>query len=180
MGTGGGDGFQWYPDFTTYALLLVFDNEKDLHEFEKSKIFSSYLKKSIKTRKFSLIPYEGHGLWDGKMPFHFTKQTLDAPVAVLTRAKIKWKYLHKFWSKVPKVSASLDAYKGRIFGKGVGEWPLVFQATFSVWESKEAVMEYAYKNPKHREVIKMTRDLSWYAEEMFCRFWVTDDSLLKQ
>jgi hypothetical protein len=32
------------------------------------------------------------------------------------------------------------------------------------------MMDYAYKNPKHREVVMLTRKLNWYKEEMFARF----------
>ena len=32
------------------------------------------------------------------------------------------------------------------------------------------MMDYAYQNPKHREVVALTRQLNWYKEEMFARF----------
>ena len=32
------------------------------------------------------------------------------------------------------------------------------------------MLDYAYKNPKHREVVALTRKLNWYKEEMFARF----------
>ena len=32
------------------------------------------------------------------------------------------------------------------------------------------MLDYAYKNPKHREVVMLTRKLKWYKEEMFVRF----------
>jgi hypothetical protein len=32
------------------------------------------------------------------------------------------------------------------------------------------MMDYAYQNPKHREVVALTRKLNWYKEEMFARF----------
>jgi hypothetical protein len=44
------------------------------------------------------------------------------------------------------------------------------QATFSLWESAESMMDYAYKNPKHAEMVKKTRELGWYSEELFARF----------
>ena len=44
------------------------------------------------------------------------------------------------------------------------------QATFSLWSNAEAMMNYAYKNPKHAEMVKKTRELNWYSEELFARF----------
>jgi hypothetical protein len=53
---------------------------------------------------------------------------------------------------------------------GVGEWPLIQQATISIWKTQREMIDYAYKNPKHREVVMLTRKLKWYKEEMFARF----------
>jgi hypothetical protein len=44
------------------------------------------------------------------------------------------------------------------------------QATFSVWSSADAMFDYAYSNPKHAEMVKKTRELNWYSEELFARF----------
>jgi hypothetical protein len=57
-----------------------------------------------------------------------------------------------------------------VFSKGIGEFPLLMQATFSLWKSAESMMDYAYKNPKHTEMVKKTRELGWYSEELFARF----------
>lgn len=172
LGTGGGDGYQWQPDFGTYALLTVFEDQNQSEAFYQSRWFQKYRKNCSQVKSFHLQAFEGHGFWDGHQPFEIFDPQENYPVAVLTRARIKWKFLRKFWQKVPKVSASLQHYPGQLFGKGIGELPLIQQATFSVWENKEAVMAYAYQNPKHREVVQMTRKLGWYAEEMFVRFHV--------
>jgi len=94
----------------------------------------------------------------------------DKPIAVITRARIKWKYLWAFWKDVPAASKSLEPFDARWTGKGIGEWPLIQQATFSIWENQEAMMDFAYRNPEHRKVIQKTRKLGWYSEEMFARF----------
>jgi hypothetical protein len=31
---------------------------------------------------------------------------------------------------------------------------------------------YAYKNPQHLEAIKKTKELNWYSEELFGRFYL--------
>jgi hypothetical protein len=61
-------------------------------------------------------------------------------------------------------------YPGRQFSIGIGEWPLVQQATFSIWDSYKHMAEYAYKNPMHKKVIRLTREKGWYKEELFARF----------
>ena len=64
----------------------------------------------------------------------------------------------------------MEGYSGLILSIGVGEWPLIQQATISIWKTQAEMLDYAYKNPKHREVVMLTRKLKWYKEEMFVRF----------
>jgi hypothetical protein len=57
-----------------------------------------------------------------------------------------------------------------IYTKGIGEAPLVQMATFSIWESLDALKNFAYTSPEHKEAIRKTRQIDWYKEEMFARF----------
>jgi hypothetical protein len=41
-----------------------------------------------------------------------------------------------------------------------------------VWESVQAMQQYAYRDVRHREVIQLTRQEGWYSEELFARFRV--------
>lgn len=170
LGSGGGDGFQWWPDFSVYAILTVWESPTHEKQFIASPLFESYKFHASESISFELQAFEAHGFWDGKMPFQLHEMISNAPVAVITRARIKSSKLFLFWKNVPKVSASLESYTGRWFGKGIGELPLIQQATFSVWNNLKAVQEYAYRNPHHKEVVKKTRTLGWYSEEMFARF----------
>lgn len=112
-----------------------------------------------------------HGQWDGVAPF---TETVDYDkkklVAVLTRATIQPRQLWRFWRFVPPVSASVEGRAGLIFSKGIGELPLIQQATFSLWEDSEKMLAYAYQSHYHKEVVQKTRELGWYKEELFSRF----------
>ncbi len=68
------------------------------------------------------------------------------------------------------VSRSLKGKEGLLFSVGVGELPIIEQATFSIWRSSHAMKAYAYSSPQHAEVVRRTRELGWYKEEMFNRF----------
>jgi hypothetical protein len=89
---------------------------------------------------------------------------------VLTRASIRITKLISFWRKVGNVSKSLEDYDGLVLSIGVGEWPLIQQATLSIWKTQAEMIDYAYKNKKHLEVVRLTRKLNWYKEELFARF----------
>ncbi len=66
----------------------------------------------------------------------------------------------------------IEKEPGLLASVGLGELPFVRQATFSIWESQEQMMQYAYKTAHHQEVIKKTRQDNWYSEELFARFQV--------
>jgi hypothetical protein len=51
----------------------------------------------------------------------------------------------------------------------VGEYPLIEQATLSVWESAAQLDEFAYRSRQHAPMVKKTRQYNWYREEMFVR-----------
>ena len=69
-------------------------------------------------------------------------------------------------------SAALAGAAGVRAAIGLGELPVVRQATFSVWESAQAMQQYAYRDARHREVIILTKREQWYSEELFARFRV--------
>lgn len=172
LGSGSGDGFSWYPDFSVYAHLFVWKEEADANKyFEHNSFYKKYKQRSVESITFYLHAIEAHGLWSGVNPFQKTVEgNDDSPIVVLTRATIKPSKLWAFWKKVAGVSHSIENYEGRLFAKGVGEWPIVQQATVSVWSKAKYMKAYAYNNPLHKEVIKLTREMGWYREELFARF----------
>jgi hypothetical protein len=172
LGSGSGDGFAWYPDFSVYALLCVWKNEDNASNyFQYNRFYKTYCEKSVEHYTLYLHAIEAHGLWSGINPFEkVVAGSDDKPIVVLTRATIKPNKLWAFWKKVSGVSHSIEKYRGKLFSKGVGEWPIVQQATISVWSRPEYMKAYAYQNPLHKEVIKLTKEMGWYKEELFARF----------
>lgn len=172
LGSGAKNGFSAIPNFGTYILLCVWNSESSAEAFfSDNTFFKSYSERSSENMTVYLNAAEVHGLWDGGQPFQKSAElAMDKPIVVLTRARIRFRKLLSFWSRVGSVSQSLDGYNGLILSIGVGEWPLIQQATISLWKTQSEMMDYAYKNPKHREVVALTRKLNWYKEEMFARF----------
>ncbi len=174
MGSGGGgEGFGLSPNFKVYAAIMVWEDVASMRAFETSnKLFLKYKKISSGIQYFYGQPIQSHGQWGGKQPFKVMngQPPKNSKIIVLTRAKIRLSKVKEFWSFVPKTSEALLDIKGRIFSIGVGELPLLFQATISIWESQAHMREYAYKNPHHLDAIKKTKELNWYSEELFARF----------
>lgn len=172
MGSGGANGFSIVPNWGVYSLLGVWDSIENANLFfENNNIFKKFKSKSIENQTIFLKTTMAHGQWDKKSPFQINA-LLDknAPLAVLTRATIKPRFWLHFWRFVPRVSQSMEGKKGVIFSIGIGELPIIQQATFSIWRSANDMMNYAYQSKEHAEVIKKTRELGWYSEELFARF----------
>jgi len=172
FGSGAKDGFSAWPNFSTYVLFGVWKSEALAEAFfKKNRFFQEYQHKSKENFTVYSRPAEAHGLWDGGNPFvQQTKIKAEQAVMVLTRARIRFRKLLSFWSRVNQVSKSLVDYDGARFSIGVGEWPLIQQATLSLWSSQAEMIDYAYKNEKHKTIIQLTRKLDWYSEELFARF----------
>ncbi|MFD2720167.1 spheroidene monooxygenase [Hymenobacter monticola] len=176
MGSGANNGFGFWPNLRRYGLMAVWDDVAAAEAFfAEHPLWAAYQQRSAETWTVHLVPFKAHGLWDGQAPFDYTPTvSADAagPVAVLTRASIRWLKAPRFWQFVEPTSAALAQAVGVRAAIGLGELPLVRQATFSVWDSARAMQEYAYKDAKHREVIQLTRREKWYGEELFARFQV--------
>ena len=180
MGTGGGNGFSLWPDFGTYAFLGVWDNQKSADDFLSSNdIIKTYYQKASSIRTIKMLPVKSHGLWSGQIPFLEHKiQAYNSkqPVAVITRATLRPSRLFSFWRSVPSASAAIENAEGVQYFKGIGEWPFVQQATISLWDSFEAVKQFAYRDKTHTSIIKKTRSQHWYSEDLFARFRVLSDT----
>ncbi|MEM8892942.1 MAG: spheroidene monooxygenase [Bacteroidota bacterium] len=174
LGTGAGNGFSIYPNLGQYAMLCVWDDETSAAQFfDEDPYQKEYSSNAANRETYYLRPVHGHGLWDKGEPFEF-QQPLEqeGAWAVITRATISKRRLLEFWKHVPSVSKSIENRPGLSLSVGIGEWPLIQQATFSVWDSLDYMKDYAYKSRLHKEVVTKTRDRNWYSEELFARFQV--------
>ena len=172
LGSGGGNGFSIWPDFSVYAILCVWDS----YNAAKKAVTTNPVYLRMKSRSDHQMDVFMHatkakGTWNQQQPFiTSTEHRASDPIAVITRASIARNKLFSFWKKVPSVSRRLQQINGLIFSKGVGELPLLEQATFSIWENRNSMVNYAYKGQKHRDIIKRTHQYNWYTEELFAEF----------
>jgi len=173
LGTGGGYGYSIKPDFSTYALLTVWDSREAAEEFESdAPVMRRFRQHAKEIYSIFMRPIQSRGKWSGINPFIPVQPTEDKfIVAVLTRATLKAKYYVPFWRRVGKVSRSHAASSGTMFTKGIGERPWTTQATFSVWESLGDMQKFAYgANKPHMEAIQNVRKKNGFKEELFAWF----------
>jgi hypothetical protein len=189
LGCGKNGTFDKTPDLQQWGIITVhkeiatqgninytIDNVQVRNAIHTS-YYGSFITKwwrmfNCETWTIVLQPIEGHGLWDGKKAFGDLPKTsaYEGSIAVLTRATIHLDKLKSFWANVDGVVRLMAAAPGFVTSLGIGEVPWIKQATFSVWQSKASMKDYAYKMREHAEVIRKTRQENWYKEEMFVRF----------
>jgi len=186
LGCGQGGTFSKLPDWQQWGLLAVTNEEfntgiSDINDHWQllktvyGKFITGWWKFfGCEIWTVLLQPIEGHGTWDGKQAFGELPQKSDyeGMIAVLTRATIRRKKLARFHEHVEAVSIDMKKAEGFLFSVGIGESPRLRQATFSIWQSKEQMKQFAYKMKNHAEVIQKTRKENWYSEDMFVRFKV--------
>lgn len=172
LGSGGGNGFSIRPNWGTYGLLAVWKTEAAATAFFAAHpMYAACRARCSAWWTVYMQAAKAHGQWEGQSPFPITADYDPSRlVAVLTRATIYPRHLWRFWRFVPPVSRSITGKEGLLFSVGIGELPLIQQATFSLWANSEAMTAYAYSSPHHKEVVRRTRELGWYKEELFCRF----------
>jgi hypothetical protein len=196
LGTGRGSGFGvTAADPCRWAALTVWTaSPRPLDAFDRI---------ATARCRLTLRPTAARGRWAGREPFGpttppgpgrtapgpaapspMTPTTRPAPpdlrpagpgpVLVLTRARLRPSRALAFWRAIGPVAARLRDADGLLAAFGIGEAPIGFQGTVSVWAAGADVNRFAYRTPEHAEVVRATPVRRWYAEELFARLDVLD------
>ncbi len=176
LGSGKGETFTPKDaDAKRWGLLVVIDSA-EVETFDASPLISNWRKISTAEYRAVLQPISSHGMWSKRKPFDENQiSNWQGPIAAITRARIKWAMNQKFWRAVPPVTVSLKSSPGLLSAIGIGEAPIGLQGTFSRWESGAALRTFAYQGQAHIAAIQATKDLDWYAEELFARFAIIEE-----
>ena len=170
LGTGTGTGFgPGDADPTRYAAVVAWD---DPAGGELGRVAAAWDALADGSARLELTPLTSRGSWSGQTPFGTPRGRTEGAVLALTRARLRPARALTFWRAVPPVARELAAAPGLLARFGVGEAPVGWQGTVSVWRSETDLTAFAYRQPEHRAVIARTPAARWYAEELFARFAV--------
>lgn len=168
LGTGTGDGFgPGDVDPTRWAAVVV--------GRAPESVVDGWTRASVDHARVDLVPVQSRGTWSGRTPFTCAApaRTPDGMVLALTRARLRPARAVTFWRAVPPVAAALHDAPGLLARFGIGEAPIGWQGTVSVWRSAADLVAFAYRQPEHRAAVARTARVGWYAEELFARFAIS-------
>ena len=170
MGSGHEGGFGLRPSGSIQGLFCVFDNAVAAQGFTAAGgRLQPWRDRAREIFCVKLKPWSSRGSWSGlQLPVTAAAPTAG-PVASLTRASIRPGRAAAFWRMQPAAERSLAHAQGVRVACGIGEAPILRQATFSLWDSVQAMDAYA-RSGAHQEAIMAAARGRFFSESMFVRF----------
>jgi hypothetical protein len=170
LGSGFEGGFGLRPSASRQGLFMAFSSLPSAQAFiHDSPIAKGYQDRSDDFCIAVLRATSCRGTWGG----HGIKPTHAAPtsgpVAALTRASIRPAKAWTFWRHSPASETALAQSPGCQLAVGLGEAPLLRQATFSLWDNQAAMDAYA-RSGAHLQALRGAQQGGWFSESMFVRF----------
>ncbi len=170
LGSGRHGGFGLAPGFDRQGVAAFFADEDSARDFAvRSPALRARREHADDCLMLLCRASASRGSWGG----HTLAVTAPAaapgqPIASLTRASIRLRHARAFWRHTPAAQAALDAAPGCRLAVGLGEAPLLRQATFSLWDDA-ASMEAFSRRGAHRQASADASGRNWFSESMFVR-----------
>lgn len=169
LGTGRGSDTGPGADLRRTALFAVWDDESALDAYLAG------VGERVADERYvvRLVALGGHGTWNGFDVLGALPRAAPdtaAPVAVVTRARVRARHWRTFAGAAREVSTELAAAPGLLAVCGIGEAPVGRQATFSLWRDAAAARQFAVGTERHVDAVRRTRAEGWYGEELFATF----------
>jgi hypothetical protein len=170
LGSGRGGGFGLAPGFDHQGLICFFDAEDSARTFAAdSPAVRAYRGHARESLCALLRATSCRGSWSGVSLAVSAQVNAEMPMAALTRASIRLRHAARFWQHAPATHDGIAHAEGCRLAVGLGEAPLLRQATFSLWDSAQAMDAYA-RSGAHLAASKGACEQGWFSESMFVRF----------
>jgi len=170
LGSGHEGGFGLKPSASRQGLFALFDSAQTADDFvAHAQWVQNYQQRSADFCCVKLQTWSCRGTWDGFSLGAVAPEPTDGPVAALTRASIKLSKAPAFWRHAPPSERALEGVHGCQLAVGLGEAPLLRQATFTIWDSVADMNAYA-RTGAHLQAIQAAAQHGYFAESMFARF----------
>jgi spheroidene monooxygenase len=169
LGSGQDGGFGLRPSLQRQGLVAFFDDEDRAHAFARGHADLQRCRERAQESWLGLMrATSARGSWGGVGLAPSAAPRPGAPVAALTRASIRPRWAARFWRHSPPAQAGLAQAAGCRLAVGLGEAPVLRQATFSLWDDQAAMDAYA-RSGAHATAIQGAWREGWFSEWMFAR-----------
>jgi spheroidene monooxygenase len=170
LGSGENGGFVLKPGLDHHGLFLLFDGDEAADRFvQDSSVLDGYRAHAREWCVLKLRATSCRGSWAGRTIVPTRSAPEQGPVAALTRGSVRPTRLWPFWRHSPATQASVARAPGCELAMGLGEAPLLRQATFSLWRNQAAMDAYA-RSGAHLQAIRASTQGEHLKESMFVRF----------
>jgi spheroidene monooxygenase len=170
LGSGHDGGFGLRPSFDRGGLFALFDDEAHARRFaDDSAIVEAYRRRTSEMLVAVLRAASVRGSWAGASMRATAAVEPGAPIASLTRASIRPLHAPAFWRHAAPTQKALATSSGCLLLAGLGEAPLLRQATFSLWRDTAAMEAYARRGA-HQAAAADAWQHHFFSESMFVRF----------
>ncbi len=185
LGSGRNAGFGLVPGLDVQGVFAAFENLDAAEAWaERGPGLQAYADHALHHLRMTLRVTSSRGSWGGTTMAPPGAPTLpavgaahahadaapgDAVVAALTRASIRPSQLAAFWRHSPHAERDLARAAGCRLAVGLGEAPLLRQATFSLWDDVASMDAYA-RSGAHGQAIRSAWKSAYFSESMFVRF----------
>jgi hypothetical protein len=170
LGSGAGGSFGLKPSASIQGLFCVFDDDGAADAFAGARgALQAWRERARECLTVRLRAFSSRGTWSGRALATAAAPPAAGPVAALTRASIRPSRMAAFWRMQPAAERSLHEAPGCRLAIGLGEAPLLRQATFTVWDSVAAMDAYA-RHGAHQAAIRASGSGTFFSESMFVRF----------
>jgi hypothetical protein len=169
LGTARGFG---RPDPRRWAAVVGWADSGAAEGFERGPVGRDWRRLASGYCRLDLVPVASRGSWAGREPFAPGDGKSGGEMLALTRARLRPTRAMRFWRSIGPVAAGAQRATGLLAAFGIGEAPIGWQGTVSLWRDGRDLVEFAYRHPAHRAAVAATPVQRWYAEELFARFAV--------
>ncbi|MFZ4756956.1 MAG: spheroidene monooxygenase [Burkholderiaceae bacterium] len=170
LGSGRDGGFGLSASASIQGLFCVFEDDAFAASFTADDgPLRAWRERARECFSIRLRPYSVRGSWSGMSMSAAQARPDHGPVASLTRASIRPSRAAAFWRMEPPAEVALHDAAGCLLAAGIGEAPVLRQATFSIWRDVAAMDAYA-RSGAHLAAIRASAQGGFFSESMFVRF----------
>jgi len=183
LGSGRDAGFGLVPGLDVQGVFGAFETLEAAEAWaDRGRALQDYADRARDHLRLTLCVNSSRGSWGGATMASPSTAMADlaatgrpgtasssAVVAALTRASIRPARVAAFWRHSPPAERALARARGCRLAVGLGEAPLLRQATFSLWDDLDAMQAYA-RGGAHGQAIRSAWKSGYFSESMFVRF----------